>query len=159
MEKFLAEGKLIKADYPVDLNTAGLSGVRVDVTKCRRLAFVVVLGGSTGSTVSFTLKQHTAASGGTTADLSVDNRYFKKVGAATVFTEVEPTVEAAAYDLSADFAAAQGIVVFEILPENMDVNNGFKYASIEVADSGTAKLASILYVGNPKSEAAYGDAF
>lgn len=145
---FLLEKHNIKAELPVDLNTAGLVGARIKMDKAFRLAVVVNLGGSTGATVQVALKQHNAASGGTTKDLEVANKYFKKVGAATVFTQVEPTAKEDTYDLSADFANAAGVVVMEILAEDLDVSNGYAWVSVEIADSAVAKLGSVLYIAH-----------
>jgi len=93
------------------------------------------------------LKQHTAASGGTSKDLSVDNLYFKKAGAATAFTKVDPNgVSAAVYDLSADFGSEEGIAVFQVLQDQLDTENGFAYVSVNIAAAGVAKIAATSYL-------------
>lgn len=145
-KEFLFDENLKLAHLPVDMNTAAITGARISMAKCARVAVVCQMGNSVGATVSFTLKQHNAATAGTSKVLAVANNYFKKVAAATSFTKVEPTVEASVYDLSADFAADEGIVVFEVLPDQLDTNNGFAWFSIDIADSGAAKLASTMYV-------------
>ena len=144
--EFLFDENLKMAHLPVDLNTAAVTGARIKMDKCERIAVVCQMGDSVGATVAFTLKQHNAAAAGTSKALSVANNYFVKVGAATSFTKVEPTVEASVYDLSADFAAQEGVVVFEVLPDQLDTNNGFAWFSIDIADSVAAKLASTVYI-------------
>lgn len=147
--KFLLEEYTLKQAFlPVDLDAAGATGARISLAKGKRVAIILTLGDSVGASAIFTLKQHNAAVGGTTKDLSVANIYFKKAGTATSFTKVEPTVAAAAYDLSADFAAQEGMVVFEVLAEDLDVNGGFSHVSVDVADSGAvvSKLAAGIYV-------------
>ena len=157
MEAFLMEkANLKQVVLPVDLNTAAVTGARVSIKGCKRIAFVVSMGDSVGATTQFTLRQHNAAAAGTSKDLSVANLYYKKAGTATKFTKVEPSVAAAMYDLSADFAAEEGIAVFEVLEEDLDVNNGFAWVSMDIADSGAAKLASVLAVlGGPDILPAY----
>lgn len=145
-QQLMFEYNMKMAHEPVDLNTAAVTGARISMATGSRLAIMCVMGDSTGATVQFTLRQHTLAAGGTSKNLSVANVYYKKAGAATVFTKVEPSVEAAVYDLSADFAAEPGIVVFEVLADQLDTNGGFDFVSVDIADSGAAKLASTVYV-------------
>lgn len=156
MEKFLLEEKSIKQAFaPVDLNTAAVVGERVKMEPGHRVSIVVAMGASTGATVAFTLKQHDAAVSGNSKNLEISNKYYKKAGAALSFEKIEPEVAAAVYDLSTDFAAAGGIVVFEVLQEDLDVNADFSHISVEIADSGAAKLASGLYVVHSKSMPAH----
>lgn len=151
MEHFLLEKKVVKQVVaPVDLNTAAVTGNRVDLKDAKRATFILSMGASTGATVEVTLKQHNAATAGTSKVLEVDNKWYKKVGAATSFTKVEPSVAASLFDLSADFAAAAGIVVIEVLPEDLDVNGDFSHVSVDIADSGAAKLASCICVVESK---------
>ncbi len=142
----LEEHNIKVAFAPVDLNTAAITGARVSLAKGGRCAISVNLGTSTAASVVFTLRQHNAATSGTSKDLSVANRYWVKSGTATSFTLVEPTVAAAAYDLSTAFAADGGIVVFEVLSEDLDVTNDFSHVSVDVADSTAAKLGAGLYI-------------
>lgn len=143
---FLEESIVKAAGVPVDMNAAAFAGERINLKHGCKVAIVCHMGDSVGAAVNFTLKQHDAATAGTTKDLSVANVYFTKAGAATSFTKVEPTVAAAAYNLAADFAAQEGIVVFEVLESDLDINNGFNHVSIIADDSGAAKLLSVLYV-------------
>lgn len=159
MEAFLMEKKNLKlVTLPVDANTAAITGGRISLKNAKRVAFVVQFGDSTAATVQFALKQHNAATSGTTKALSIANPYYHKAGAATTFTKVTPTAATDAYDLGTIFGDAEGIVVFEVLPEDLDVNGGFTHASIDLADSGAAKLVSVLAAVEPKSLPAYEDA-
>ena len=154
MEKFLCEDKGLKQAFlPVDLNAAAVVGARVLADA--RVAIVVSMGDSTAATVAFTLKQHNAASGGTSKVLEIANKYYVKAGTANVFTKIEPEVAASVFDLSSTFAGEEGIVVFEVLPEDLDVNNGFSHVSIEIADSGAAKIAHGLYIVDSKFKPAH----
>lgn len=148
MENFLMEKANIKSVAgPVDLNTAAVTGERVSMKNCNRIAFVVNMGDSTSATaVTFTLKQHTAASSGSSKVLAVTNPYFVKAGAATKFTKVEPTSATSAYDLTSTFADEPGMVVLEVLAEDLDVNNGYAWVSLDIADSGAAKIGSVLAI-------------
>lgn len=155
MEKFLAEDKALKAVVgPVDLNTAAVTGARVNIKNAKRVTFVCVLAAGTSTTThGFTLRQHTAASSGSSADLSVDNPYYHKVGAATVFTKVTPSSAAAAYDLHALLADSASIVVFEVLAEQL--TEGYGWVSVDTADSGGAQLGTILALVDTEFKPAY----
>lgn len=146
--KLFAEEVIVKADVPVDMNTAAFVGSRCAMNKGCKLAIVLNMGDSVGAVVDFTLKQHTAAVGGSSKVLAISNPYFKKAGADTSFTKVEvsETAPASNYVLSADFAAQEGIVIFEVLESDLDINNGYAYISIEAADSTAAKLLSASYL-------------
>ena len=148
MEKFLMEGSLAKqVAGPVDLNTAAVTGSRVSMKNAKRCAFIVSVGaGTTTSAHTFTLRQHDAATAGNSKDLSVANPYYHKIGAATVFTKVEPGSAAAAYDLHSILADSASIVVFEVLAEDLDRTNGYAWVSVDIADSGGAQLGSVVAV-------------
>lgn len=152
----LEEKNMKQAFAPVDLNTAAVVGARVSMAGCDKIAIVLSMGSSTGAAVGISLKQHNAASSGTSKALEVINPYFHKAGSATKFTKVEQTVAEDTYDLASLFAADGGIVVFEVLAEDLDVNNGFTHISVEVADSGAGKIAGGMYVlSNLRNEPGY----
>lgn len=143
---------------PVDLASAQ-TGARVSMKGCNRLSFVINLGSSAATTPTFNLKQHNAASGGTTKVLSVANPYYHKAGAATSFTKVEPTVAADSYVMTSVFATAAGLLVLEVLAEDLDANGGFAWASLDIPAAGAAKLGSVLAVAHHlDSKPGYADA-
>jgi hypothetical protein len=147
MNKLLMEKINIKpVNVPVDMNTAAITRARIKLDKGNRLSVHCHMGDSTAAVVQFTLRQHNAASSGTSKDLSVDRPYFHKKAALTTFTKVEPTVAAALKDVSSIFADDEGILVLEVLAEDLDVNGGYYWASVDVADSTAAKLLSAVYI-------------
>lgn len=156
MEAFLAESKGIKAmGAPYDANTV-VAPARISIAKGDRVACVINLGASTAAVAVFTLNQHDAASAGNSKVLSVANPYYKKINTATSFTKVEPSVAASAYDLSTDLAANAGVVVFEVLGEDLDVANGYTHFSVSLDDTTATKLVAGLYVlGGMKYDSAH----
>jgi hypothetical protein len=148
MEQFLLEGANAKLAFaPVDLNTAAVTGARVSLADARRVAVVIQVGTSTSGVLDITLKQHDAASAGNSKVLAVANKYFTKWGASTSFTKVEPTDAESNYVMSSSHDAG-GIVVFEVLAEDLDRDNGFTHFSVDIADSTAAKLGCGLYLVN-----------
>lgn len=131
---------------PVDMNTAAITGARIKLDSGDRVAIMCQFGDSTAALVQLTLNQHTAASGGTSKVLSVANAYFHKAGAATSFTKVQPTAAASAYDVSSVFSDAEGVLVMEVRGEDLDVDGGFAWVSVDFADSTAAKLLAASYI-------------
>lgn len=155
MEGYLGEkitSKLVAA--PADLNGAAVTGARIKADKGFRIAVKVLMGDSTAAATDFTMQQHDAATGGTTKVLATSNPYFHKVADATTFTKVD--VDNASNIVPTVLANDEGILVFEILVEDLDVNNGFAWFSIDVADSTAAKVMGAAYiVHNVKNVPAY----
>lgn len=144
-EVFLAELEGMKACIPFDMDTV-TALPRIGLEKGDRVAIVCILGDSVGAVVDLTLNQHTAITAGASKVLATSNPYYKKVGAATSFTKVVPTSETSNYVLSADLAAQEGVVVFEVLGEELDNEGGYNFVSVSAADSTAAKILSVLYV-------------
>ena len=139
---------------PVDLNTAANTGLRFDMQKFKRVTFLVNLAaGTTTTTHTFSLKQHTVSSAGTPAVLAVANPYFHKIGAATEFTKVEVETEADSYDLHALLGNAVALVAFEVLAE--DLTQGYRYVSLDIADTGGAQIGSCIALGHNGDLPAY----
>ena len=151
-EAYLLEKSIPKTIIaPVDLNTAANTGGRFDMQKFKRVSFICILAAGTSTTThSFALKQHTVASAGTPAVLSVSNPYFYKKAAETSFTKVSPSSAADTYDLHTLLADNVAIVVFEVLQEQL--TDGYRWASIDIADAGGAQLGTVIAIGHNGTE-------
>jgi hypothetical protein len=135
------------AFYPVDLNAAAITGERIGLINGQKVTVIVTLADSlTGGAVDITLKQHTAASAGSSKVLSVARPYYTKVGAATKFTKVEPTVAASNYVFSSAFDTDPGQIAFEIESQDLDRDNAYTHFSIDLADGAVARIASAIYI-------------
>src|SRR5574343_563559 len=145
LEKMIAKG----STTPVDLNAGANTGARIAMKNLNKVTFIAILAaGTTTSSHTFTLKQHDAASSGNTKDLEVSNPYFHKIGAATSFTKVSPTVDAAAYDLHSLLGDSASIVVFEVLAEQLDRTNDYNYVSLNISDAGGTQLGACIAIGD-----------
>mgnify|MGYP000978218320 FL=1 len=158
MEKLLMEKMAVKTGIvPVDLNTGANTGIRFDMKNMKRATFICLLGAGTSTTThSFALKQHDAASSGNTKALSVGNPYYHKVNTATYFTKVAPTVDADTYDLHSVVADYVAVVVFEVLAEQLDRDNGYEWVSLNIADTGGAQLGSQVILADAEFLPSYG---
>ena len=146
MKLYMEQHNIKPVSVPVDMNTAAITGARVGLSKADRVAIVCHMGDSTAAVTEFTLKQHTAISAGTSKNLSITNPYYHKKAALDVFTKVTPGSATAVYDVSSIFANDEGIIVFEVLGEDLDVDGGFAFISVDVADSTASKILSAVYV-------------
>lgn len=156
-EAFFMEKATVKViTGAVDLNTGANTGARVDMLKFKRVTFIVAVeAGTTPSAHTHTLKQHTVATSGTPADLSVDNPYFHKVNTATEFTKVQPGSAAAAYDVDTLVGDNKYVVVFEVLQEQL--TEGYRWVSLDTTDAGGSQLGVVIAICHEAvSKPAYG---
>ena len=138
----------MKGDYNEDLNGSALAGARIKLDKGQGCAVVCHFGTGAGATVSVSLDQHDAATAGSTASLNISRNYYVKSGADTSFTKTEIRSDESlsdTADISASVGAAEGIAIFDVRPEDLDVNNSYAFASVNIADSTTAKITSVEY--------------
>lgn len=140
---------------PKDLAVA-TTGDRIFMGKGERLTILLIVAAGTAATITPQLKQHDAASAGTSKALSITNPYLIKKGAETVFTKVDPGV---AYDnvvLGATIGTGKAVVAFEVMPGDLDLANGFGYVSLDLPVAGVARLGSVLLaVTDSKIKPAY----
>jgi hypothetical protein len=127
------------------LNTA-ITGARIGLQKGDKVAVILDLGTATGAVVQVNLRQHNAASGGTSKALLSDNPYFVKAGAATAFSRVQPVAKVSQVDAATDLASVAGYLVIEVLAEQLDVDNGFAWFSVDLIASGVVRTGSAHYV-------------
>lgn len=136
---------------PVDLNAGANTGARFDMAKFKRVTFLIVAAAGTAPTNhSVALKQHTVAAAGVPAALSVDNPWFHKVDAATVFTKVVPGAKADTFDIDAIVGDTKFVAAFEVLQE--DLTEGYRYVSLDIADVGGAQIGTVIAIGHNGTE-------
>jgi hypothetical protein len=156
MEQFLAEQKGIKVGAaPASMTGTPIAGARINMKELKRVAIVCQFAASAAAVLTASLKQHNAASGGTTKELEVTNAYYHKVGSDTKFTKVDVSVAEDEYDLSAIVANNVGIVVFEVLEEDLDVNNNFSHVSVNLVGDATARIIAVSYICEADYKPAY----
>ena len=134
---------------PVDLADGANTGHRVNMKNYEGIAFVGYLAaGTAGENPTFDVKQHTANTGGTSADLDVVDVYHEKVAATLAGTETwtKVTQTAASEVTDADWDDAnQVLVAIEILADQL--TDGYTHVSVDVADPGTAHIGCVLAIG------------
>lgn len=135
---------------PVDLSGGAATGNRVYVGDCSGVAFVYFAdAGTAGEDVDLDVQQHTAASGGTSADLDVVTRWYSK-REATLDNDEQWTLHtqtaASEVDLGEDEGENQVIAVVEVSTKAL--SDGYEWVSVNTTDSGATagKLGCVLAI-------------
>jgi len=127
---------------PVDLTTAGFTGARVSLRNSSGVSFIAILAAAASGTEAavFTIQQHTAASGGTSATLTSPNvRYYLKSrataldGSETWSAAANPTAGV----ITVPGASGQSGVIMVVEIDDVTLSDGYAYVSINAADPGT----------------------
>jgi len=134
---------------PVDLGTAGATGKLISMEDCGGIDIVLIYGaGTDGDDPVPSLQQHTAYTGGTSADLATLATIYRKAETTLDNDEawVKTTQTAAALMTAvADDAQKQKIYVIPVEAEDLDA--GYTHISVNQADlSNNAQLCAIIYL-------------
>lgn len=135
---------------PIDLASGAQTGTRVRVSDCSGVAFVYFAEvGTAGEDVDLDVQQHTAASGGTTADLDVVTRWFSKREASLDNDETwtkHTQAAASEVDLGDDEGENQIIAVVEVPVTAL--SDGYGWVSVNTTDAGATagKLGCVLAI-------------
>jgi len=144
MEAYLMEKMNMKQTAIADIH-AGITGDRISLDGVKRVTFLIAVGAGTAATAfAAGLLQHDAASAGVSKALSISNVYYHKVGLATSFTKVAPSVAANSYDLQVDLGDNVALIAFEVLAEDLDRTNGFSHVSCDLSGAGTGTRQGVI---------------
>jgi hypothetical protein len=137
---------------PVNLATAANTGKRLAMSEVTSVDIVVIKGaGTAAEDPVLTLKQHTAATSGTTADLATITEYWLKNEATLdgdeTWTKVTQAAAATITDPGAGGTSAESeqLVVIHVRADQLTPGN--THISLDIADSGTnSQLGAVLYI-------------
>jgi hypothetical protein len=135
---------------PIDLASGAQTGGRVRLRQGTGVAFVYVAdAGTAGEDVDLDIQQHTAASGGTPADLDVVTRWFSKRETTLDNDEAwTKSTQAAAseVDLGDDEGENQVLAVVEVSANQL--TDGYEWVSVNTTDAGATagKLGCVLAI-------------
>lgn len=137
---------------PVDMSSAAVTGKRVRLADANGVTIVLFkAAGTAGDDPTVTLKQHTAASGGTTSNLAVIDHYYLK-NATTLagtegWTKKTQTAAATIADPGGAGTSAESQQIIAIEVDGAQLSDGYTHVSLDVADVGTnAQLGAVLYL-------------
>jgi hypothetical protein len=134
----------------VDVQAGAATGNRVSLRGAAGCS-IVVLAGFTGDVdpLNVTLRQHTAASGGTSQNLAVIDHYYLKSEASLDGDETWTRVAQSASATLAAFGTPEEQKLLVIEVDGTELADGFGYVSLDVPDQGAGlgtKVLSVLYL-------------
>lgn len=139
-----------KVIAPVDLASGAQTGTRVHLKDAQGVAFIYFAdAGTAGEDVDLDVQQHTASSGGTTADLDVVTRWFSK-RETTLDNDEQWTkhtqTAASEVDLGDDEGENEVIAVVEVSAKSL--TDGYEWVSVNTTDAGATagKLGCVLAI-------------
>ena len=151
MKSFFETHQVQMAIVPVDLSTAANNGDWINVADYESVVCLLVKGiGTAGDDPVFKLQQATAAAGTSAKDL-LFTKIYSKVGTQTstgTFTVTDQTAATSYTDATS--AEAQAIIGVEIACDQLDVDNGFTWVQLSIADVGTnaGQIGGAVYILN-----------
>jgi len=136
---------------PLDLQTAR-TGNRVHLRNAAGCTIVIYKGaGTAGDDPTFTLRQHTAATGGSSANLAVITHYYLKAEATLdgdeTWTRVAQSAAATVVDPGGATTSAEEQQILVIEVDGVELSSGYEWISVDCADTGSnAQLGAVLYL-------------
>lgn len=139
------------AFIPVDLNTAAVTGQRIDLSTSGQ-ATCILISGDVGAVITYTFQEHDAVSGGNSQNLASITTYWEKSSTtdALMLSEdfMDKQTQAAAATVATTTAHANQIVV-PFSADELDIVDGFRWISVNVSDPALAVVgAGIWILGN-----------
>ncbi len=147
-EGFLQKATIESAFVPVDISTGANAGDWVSLENYTRVVCVLfAAAGTAGDDPVIDINQATSAAGANTkaVEFTVIN---EKVGTLTSVTSWTRTTQTAAGTYTnAASAEAQKIMAVEVRADELDVDNGFTFLQMSIADVGTnAQIGCAFYI-------------
>lgn len=126
---------------PKDLSSGASTGLRVDMRNATTCTFVVICGaGTAADDLLVDLREHTAASGGTSQDLDIITEYFRNsettLDGDETWTRYTQAAASETTDTTGTTAEEQNLMVIEVRHDQL--SDGFRWLSLDVPDLGSA---------------------
>jgi hypothetical protein len=126
----LAENtKIIWAAEPKSYSGTAVTKKYVNMANYNTLTVLIITGAWAGGTAAVTMKQATSSAGANVKALAFA---YQRNDVATGDTLVNTAVTSDTFNLG----TANKIFVIEVQASDLDINNGFKYVSVDVASPG-----------------------
>lgn len=133
---------------PTDAVAGAITGKRVGLRHAGGVTIVVVATGASTDVTDVDLQQHTAASGGVSADLDIIDHYYVKSEATLDGDETWTRVEQAAASEITNAGAASEELLLVIEVDARSLGDGYDYVSLDIPDLGTngTRHCTVLYL-------------
>jgi hypothetical protein len=128
---------------PADLNSGASTGNRVHMVNCSAVTFVVfITAGANVATID--LQEHDAATGGTSQDLDIVDRCFRKSEATLDGDETWTLItQVAASEVAMGQALQQ---MWAIHVDASELSDGFEWISVDIDDPGAAQVGCAIAI-------------
>lgn len=140
------------AIVPVDLETATNTGKRIHLRNTQAITFIVFkAAGTAGDDPVISLQQHTAATSGTSANLSTITHYHLKtattLAGTETWTKITQSAGASITDPGGAGTSAESQQIVAIPVDAAQLSDGYEWVSLNIADTGSnAQLGCALYI-------------
>lgn len=135
---------------PVDSQSGNITGKRCSLQNAAGVTFLVVkAAGTANDDPTFTLKQYTASSGGTTSNLAViTNVYTKQEATLDNDESWVKTTQAAAATYTGDGTSAESQMLIAFYVGADQLSDGYTHVGLDLADTGSAgaQLVAGVYI-------------
>jgi hypothetical protein len=133
---------------PTDAVAGAITGKRVSLRNASGCTILVVTTGASTDITDVDLQQHTAASGGTTADLDVITYYYYKSEATLDGDETWTRATQSAASEITNVGAASEELLLAIEVRASQLSDGYTHISLDIPDLGTngTRHCAILYI-------------
>ena len=133
---------------PTDAVAGAVTGKRVSMKNATGCTILAVTTGASTDITDVDLQQHTAASGGTTADLDIIDHYYYKSETTLDGDEVWTRGSQSAASEITDVGAASEELLLAIEVPATSLSDGYTHISLNVPDLGTngSRHVAILYI-------------
>lgn len=128
---------------PVDINGTGATGNRMHLIGASAVTFLVSLAAGANATV-IDLREHDAATGGTSQDLDVVDRCYKQSEATLDGDETWTLVTQVAASEVTTGGALQELWAIHV--DASTLSDGFEWISVDLSDPGAAEAASVVAI-------------
>ena len=143
MLKSLAETTRVTQALTPAADAAGRTGAYVTLKHCRGAAYIVCnIAQGNAATIALTINQATAVAGTSAKAIT---------GLCRIWTNLDTsandtlTPQSAAVSYTTDAGVKNKVVIFEVLPETLDLANGFTSIAIVTGASNVANITSAMY--------------
>lgn len=133
---------------PTDAVAGAITGNRVHLKNAGGVTILVVTTGASTDITDVDLQQHTAASGGTTADLDIITAYFYKSETTLDGDETWTRGTQSAASEITNVGAASEELLLAIEVDASQLSDGYEWVSLNIPDLGTngTRHCAVLYL-------------
>jgi hypothetical protein len=140
--------QIVPAIMPINLQTGANAGDWVSLKNFHRLTCLVLASaGSAANDLTLTIEQATSVSGAGNKALNFTRIDVKQGASLAAIGQFSTVTQAAANTYTEGTnGETQNLYAIDILPEDLDIDNGYDCVQLSIAQVGAAKIGCALYL-------------